>query len=140
LAHPPVAVLVLVCATALECASPFADLPRSDAVRLTDFVSIPTPLWHICQLLFWFLSVQLRTDVQRLCADLPRSDAVRLAEFIAFLTPLWHIYQLMFWFLSVQLHSDLQPLIQLCAALISVWPSEFLNFPTQCRSFGQMLL
>jgi hypothetical protein len=96
LAHPPVAVLVLVRATALGCASPFADLPRSDAVRLTDFVSIPTPLWHICQLLFWFLSVQL--------------------------------------------HSDLQPLIQLCAALISVWPSEFLNFPTQCRSFGQMLL
>jgi hypothetical protein len=91
-------------------------------------------------LLFWFLSVQLRTAVQRLCAGLPRSDAVRLSEFVAFPTPLWHICQLLFWFLSVQLHSDLQPLIQLCAALISVWPSEFLNFPTQCRSFGQMLL
>jgi hypothetical protein len=73
-------------------------------------------------------------------AALPRSDAFRLTEFIATLTPLWHICQLLFWFLSVQLHSDLQPLMQLCAALISVWPSEFLNFPTQCRSFRQMLL
>jgi len=48
-------------------------LPRSDAVRLTDFVSIPTPLWHIRQLLFWFLSVQLRSNVHRLlltCRDL----------------------------------------------------------------------
>jgi hypothetical protein len=42
------------------------------------------PRWHICQLLFWFLSVQLRTDVQRLCADLPRSVAARLIQFRAF--------------------------------------------------------
>jgi hypothetical protein len=56
-----------------------ADLPRSDAVRLTEFVAIPMPLRYICQLLFWFLSVQLRSDVQRLRADLPRSDAVRLS-------------------------------------------------------------
>jgi hypothetical protein len=55
LAHPPVAVLVLVRATALGCATRFADLPRSDAVRLSEFVAIPTLLWHICQLLFWFL-------------------------------------------------------------------------------------
>jgi hypothetical protein len=83
-------------------------LPRSDAVRLTEFVAFPTPLWHIRQLLFWFLSVQLRSAVQRLCADLPRSDAVRLIEFVAFLTPLWYIRQLLFWFLSVQLRSDVQ--------------------------------
>ena len=57
------------------------------------FVAIPPPLWHIRQLLFWFLSVQLRTDVQRLCANLPRSDAVRLTDFVAFLTPLWHFCQ-----------------------------------------------
>jgi len=50
-------------------------------------------------LLFWFLSVQLRTDVQRLCANLPRSDAVWLTEFVAFPTPLWHVRQLLFWFL-----------------------------------------
>jgi hypothetical protein len=74
-------------------------LPRSDAVRLAEFVAFPTPLWHIRQLLFWFLSVQLRTDVQRLCANLPRSDAFRLTEFIAFPTPLWQIHQLLFWFL-----------------------------------------
>ena len=43
-----------------------AALPRSDAFRLTEFVAIPTALWHIRQLLFWFLSVQLRSDVQRL--------------------------------------------------------------------------
>ena len=76
-----------------------ADLPRSDAVRLTEFVAFPMPLWHIRQLLFWFLSVQLRTDVQRLCANLPRSDAVWLTEFVAFPTPLWHVRQLLFWFL-----------------------------------------
>ena len=35
------------------------------AVRLTDFVAFQTPLWYIRQLLFWFLSVQLRSDVQR---------------------------------------------------------------------------
>jgi hypothetical protein len=52
------------------------------------FVAIPPPLWHIRQLLFWFLSVQLRSDVQRLCANLPRSDAVRLSEFVAFPMPL----------------------------------------------------
>jgi hypothetical protein len=46
---------------------------------LTEFVAFPTPLWYIRQLLFWFLSVQLRSDVQRLRADLPRSDAVRLS-------------------------------------------------------------
>jgi hypothetical protein len=57
------------------------------------------PLWHIRQLLFWFLSVQLRTDVQRLCANLPRSDAVQLAESVAIPMPLWHIRQLLFWFL-----------------------------------------
>jgi hypothetical protein len=70
LAHPPVAFLVLVRATAHECAKHFADLPRSDAFRLTEFIAFPTPRWHIRQLLFWFLSVQLRTAVQRLCADL----------------------------------------------------------------------
>ena len=43
-----------------------AALPRSDAFRLTEFIAIPTLLWHIRQLLFWFLSVQLRSDVQRL--------------------------------------------------------------------------
>ena len=31
------------------------------------FVAFLMPLWYIRQLLFWFLSVQLRTDVQRLC-------------------------------------------------------------------------
>jgi hypothetical protein len=46
-------------AFALTCA-------HSDAVRLTEFVAFPTPLWHIRQLLFWLLSVQLRTDVRRL--------------------------------------------------------------------------
>jgi hypothetical protein len=40
-------------------------LPRTDAVRLTEFVAFLTPHWHIRQLLFWFLSVQLRSDVQR---------------------------------------------------------------------------
>ena len=74
-------------------------MPRSDAFRLTEFIAIPTPIWHIRQLLFWFLSVQLRTDVQRLCANLPRSDAVWLTEFVAFPTPLWHVRQLLFWFL-----------------------------------------
>jgi len=68
-------------------------LSRLIAVRLTKFIAIPTPIWHIRQLLFWFLSVQLRTDVQRLCANLPRSDAVRLTDFVAFLTPLWHFCQ-----------------------------------------------
>jgi hypothetical protein len=74
-------------------------LSRLIAVRLTEFIAIPTPIWHIRQLLFWFLSVQLRTDVQRLCANLPRSDAVWLTEFVAFPTPLWHVRQLLFWFL-----------------------------------------
>jgi hypothetical protein len=50
-------------------------------------------------LLFWFLSVQLRSAVQRVCADLPRPDAYRLAEFVAIPTLLWHICQLLFWFL-----------------------------------------
>jgi hypothetical protein len=48
-------------------------LPRSDAFRLTEFIALPTLLWHIRQLLFWFLSVQLRSDVHRLlltCRDL----------------------------------------------------------------------
>jgi hypothetical protein len=74
-------------------------LLRLIAVRQTEFVAFPTPLWHIRQLLFWFLSVQLRTDVQRLCANLPRSDAVQLAESVAIPMPLWHIRQLLFWFL-----------------------------------------
>ena len=74
-------------------------MSRLIAVRLTEFIAIPTPIWHIRQLLFWFLSVQLRTDVQRLCANLPRSDAVWLTEFVAFPTPLWHVRQLLFWFL-----------------------------------------
>jgi hypothetical protein len=39
-------------------------MPRSDAARLTEFVAIPTPLWYIRQLLFWFLPVQLRSDVR----------------------------------------------------------------------------
>jgi hypothetical protein len=39
-------------------------LPRSDAFRPTEFVAFPTLLWHIRQLLFWFLSMQLRTNVQ----------------------------------------------------------------------------
>jgi len=55
LAHLPVAVLVLVRATALGCATRFVALPRSDAFRLNEFIAIPTPLWHIRQLLFWFL-------------------------------------------------------------------------------------
>jgi hypothetical protein len=50
-------------------------------------------------LLFWFLSEQLRSAVQRVCADLPRPDAYRLAEFVAIPTLLWHICQLLFWFL-----------------------------------------
>jgi hypothetical protein len=74
-------------------------LPRSDAFRLTEFIALPTLLWHIRQLLFWFLSVQLRSAVQRVCADLPRPDAYRLAEFVAIPTLLWHICQLLFWFL-----------------------------------------
>jgi hypothetical protein len=60
---------------------------------LPSFVAIPMPLWHFRQLLFWFLSVQLRSDAQHVCADLPRFDAVRLSEFVAFPTPLWHIRQ-----------------------------------------------
>jgi len=63
-------------------------LPRPDTVWLTEFRAFPTPLWYICQLLFWFLSMQLRSDVQYLCADLPRSDAVRLTEFVAIPMPL----------------------------------------------------
>jgi hypothetical protein len=90
------------------CVRLCADLPRSDAFRLTEFIAIPTLLWHIRQLLFWFLSVQLRADAQHVCANLPRSDAVRLTDFVAFLTPLWYIRQLLFWFLSVQLRSDVQ--------------------------------
>ena len=85
-----------------------ADLPRSDAFRLTEFVAFLTPLWHIHQLLFWFLSVQLRSAVHRLGTHLPRSDAFRLTEFVAFPTPLWHIRQLLFWFLSEQLRSDVR--------------------------------
>ena len=85
-----------------------ADLPRSDAARLTDFVAIPTPLWHIRQLLFWLLSVQLRSDVQRLLLTCAHSDAFRLIEFVAFLTLLWQIRQLLFWFLFVQLRADVQ--------------------------------
>jgi hypothetical protein len=46
-----------------------AYLPRSDAVRLSEFVAFPMPLWHICQLLFWFLSVQPRSDVRPSYAD-----------------------------------------------------------------------
>jgi hypothetical protein len=70
-----------------------ADLPRSDAVRLTEFVAILTPLWQFRQLLFWFLSVLLRSDVQHVCADLPRSNDARLTDFVAILTPLWHFCQ-----------------------------------------------
>jgi hypothetical protein len=46
-----------------------AALPRSDAFRPTEFVAFPTLLWHIRQLLFWFLSVQLSPDVQHDCAN-----------------------------------------------------------------------
>jgi hypothetical protein len=95
-----------------------AALPRSDAFRLTEFIATLTPLRHICQLLFWFLSVQLRSDVQHVCAALPRSDAFRLTEFIAFPTLLWHIRQLLFWFLSVQLRSDVHRLLLTCRVLM----------------------
>jgi hypothetical protein len=102
-----------------------ANLPRSDAVWLTEFVAFPMPLWHIRQLLFWFLSVQLRSAGRHVCADLPRSDAIRLTEFIAFPTPRWHIRQLLFWFLSVQLRTDVQRLLLTCRALMLFgWPSS----------------
>jgi predicted transposase YbfD/YdcC len=93
-------------------------LPRSDAFRLTEFIALPTLLWHIRQFLCWFLSVQLRSDVQHVCAALPRSDAFRLTEFIAFPTLLWHIRQLLFWFLSVQLRSDVHRLLLTCRDLM----------------------
>jgi hypothetical protein len=109
--------LVLVRATALGCATRFTDLPRSDAFRLAEFIAFPTPLRQICQSLFWFLPVQLRSDVQRLCADLPRSDALLPTEFVAIPTLLWHIRQLLFWFLSVQLRSAVH---RLCADLRAV--------------------
>jgi hypothetical protein len=57
LAHLPVAVLVLVRGMRTEVQRLCADLLRSDAVQLTEFIAFPRPLWHICQLLFWFLSV-----------------------------------------------------------------------------------
>ena len=38
---------------------------HSDAFRLIEFVAFLTLLWQIRQLLFWFLFVQLRADVQR---------------------------------------------------------------------------
>jgi hypothetical protein len=62
--------------------------------------------------------VQLRSDVQHVCAALPRSDAFRLTEFIAFPTLLWHIRQLLFWFLSVQLRSDVHRLLLTCRDLM----------------------
>ena len=93
-------------------------LPRSDAVRLSEFVAFPTLFWHIRQLLFWFLSVQLRSAVQHVCADLPRSDAFRLAEFVAIPTLLWHIRQLLFWFLSVLCARKCNAFVLTCRVLM----------------------
>ena len=81
-------------------------------------LTFPTLLWHTRQLLFWFLSVHLRTDVQRLCAGLPRSDALRLTEFIAIPTPLWHICQLLFWFLSVVCARKCNAVVLICCVLM----------------------
>jgi hypothetical protein len=104
-------------------------LPRPDAVRLSEFVAIPKPLWQIRQLLFWLLSVQLRSDVQHVCADLPRSDAVRLTDFVAFPMPLWHIRQFLFWLLSVQLRTAVRPSCVDLLRLAAVRLIEFRAFP-----------